>query len=57
MEPRKKDQFYTQQELAELLKVSTRTIQNWIKDGQIKAIRIGRTVRIPASEIDRLVGR
>lgn len=39
---------------AEIFSVTKRTIFRWIENGQIKAIKIGRTVRIPDEEIDRL---
>ncbi len=47
-------EYYTTDELAKLLRVSRTTILRYIDDGLIKAIRIGRTVRIPASEVRRL---
>ena len=37
------------------LNVSERNIDRMIKAGKIKAIRIGRLVRIPQSEIDKIV--
>lgn len=38
-----------------LLSVTTRTIETWIKDGKLRAAKIGRTVRIPTAEIHRLL--
>ncbi|WP_445184581.1 helix-turn-helix domain-containing protein [Pseudonocardia sp. Cha107L01] len=45
---------YSAAELAELIGVSDETIRRWIKNGDIKAFRIGRTVRIPAEELERI---
>ena len=49
------DKFYTPEELAALLKVTRQAIYNWIQQGRMEAVRIGRTVRIPADEVDRLL--
>lgn len=49
------DQFYTPEELAALLKVTRQAIYNWIQQGRMEAVRIGRTVRIPAEEVERLL--
>ena len=46
--------YYTVKEVAEIMKVSEKTVRNWIKWGRIKAIKIGRQWRIPAEEIDNL---
>lgn len=44
----------TKADVCKIFKVSLGTVNNWIKDGKIKAIKIGRAVRIPEEEIDRL---
>lgn len=33
------------------------TIRRWIKAGRIQVIQIGREVRVPRSEIERMVGK
>jgi excisionase family DNA binding protein len=48
-------EFYTPEQLAELLQVSKPAIYKWAQEGRIKAVRIGRTVRIPATEVERLL--
>ena len=47
--------FLTHDAPAKLLQVSTRTVRRLIASGRIGALRIGRAVRIPHAEIDRLV--
>jgi len=43
-------------EAAQLLGVTTKTIDNWSKDDKIKCHRIvGRHKRIPLSEVERLL--
>ena len=44
----------TIKETADIFGVHWQTVRNWIRDGQIKAIKIERTVRIPDEEIGRL---
>ena len=46
--------FLTVQEAAQRLKVSTRTVRQWIKQGELSAIKIGKTVRILEKEITSL---
>ena len=49
------DAFYTPDELAALLKVTRQAIYNWVQQGRMEAVRIGRTVRIPGEEVERLL--
>ena len=46
--------FLTVQEAAQRLKVSTRTVRRWVKQGDLPAIKIGKTVRILEKEIASL---
>lgn len=49
--------WVTVRDAAEALRVSDRTIRNWVAAGILKADRVGpRLIRIPASELDRLGG-
>lgn len=34
--------------------VSSRSVWRWISAGEIKTVRLGRAVRIPASEVERI---
>ena len=45
----------TVDEAAAALRLSPRTIRCWIGTRRIGVVRIGRAVRIPASEVERLV--
>lgn len=44
----------TKKDLCEIFQVSLGTVNNWIRDGRIKIVKIGRTVRIPDEEVERL---
>ena len=40
------EKLYTTKEVAEMLKLNERTIKRYIKEGTLKAVRIGSAVRI-----------
>lgn len=44
--------FFTTQEIAELLKVSEATVRNWIHEGELRAVRIGRDFRVAAVDLE-----
>ena len=44
------DEFYTPQEAAKILKVSTRTVYEYLRSGRLKAVRVGRPWLIPANQ-------
>ena len=46
----------TMDDVARILRVSKYTVYRMIKKGKLRAIKIGRLVRIPEKEIQRLVG-
>jgi excisionase family DNA binding protein len=49
------EDLLTISEVAELLKVSDRTVRNWIEKGTIKAYRFGLVYRIKKSDFDNFV--
>ncbi len=50
------ERLWTQQELAERLRVSVKTLQVWRRTGKLGFVRFGHcTVRIPESEVARLI--
>jgi len=40
------DEFLTVAEVAEILKLNQQTVRNWIDQGSMRALRVGRRVRI-----------
>jgi excisionase family DNA binding protein len=42
-------------EAAELLALSQKTVWQWIGERRIGVVRLGRAVRVPVSEIERLM--
>lgn len=45
------DQYQTVREVAERLKVAEATVRHWIKEGQLRAIDIGKGWRIADSDL------
>jgi excisionase family DNA binding protein len=44
-------QLYTTDEVAQLLRVSQRTVQVWIRDGMLTAVRYGRLLRVRQADL------
>lgn len=47
-----RDQYQTVKEVADRLKVSETIVRSWIKDGELRAIEIGKCCRIADSDLD-----
>jgi excisionase family DNA binding protein len=47
--------FYTVSEVATHLKVSVPAIYRWISEGKIEAVKMGRSVRITQTALDRFI--
>jgi excisionase family DNA binding protein len=52
---RKSAQLRTVRQTAERLTVAPQTIRLWMSTGRLGFVRLGRAVRIPDSEIERLL--
>jgi excisionase family DNA binding protein len=49
------DSFLTVAEVAEMLKLNQQTVRNWIDQGSLPAVRVGRRVRIRRSDLERVL--
>jgi excisionase family DNA binding protein len=49
------DSFLTVAEVAEMLKLNQQTVRNWIDQGSLPALRVGRRVRIKRSDLERIL--
>jgi excisionase family DNA binding protein len=49
--------LYTYDEVAAILGAKPHTIRTWIAQGKIGVIRLGRSVRIPESELYRITSQ
>src|ERR1700754_1074560 len=49
------DSFLTVAEVAEMLKLNQQTVRNWIDQGSLPALRVGRRVRIRRSDFERVL--
>lgn len=50
------EKFYTPEEVAEMLKISRKTIYNWLHSGKIKGSKISTLWRISEKELNRILG-
>ena len=53
--PPSADSLLTVDDIARILKLNPQTVRNWIDQGYLRAIRIGRNVRVTRAEFDRLI--
>jgi excisionase family DNA binding protein len=53
--PDLEESYLTVADVAELLKLNQQTVRNWITDGSLPAVRVGRRVRIKRSDIERVL--
>ena len=51
------DAFLTVAEVAELLKLNQQTVRNWIDQGSLPALRVGRRVRIRRADLEQMLER
>ena len=49
--------FLTAAEVADLLRVSTMTVYRLIKNGQLAAVRVGKSYRVREDDVDRYLAR
>ena len=49
------DRFLIVQEVAELMRVSTMTVNRLIDAGELRAARVGRSLRLRATDVDALL--
>jgi len=49
------EKLYRTREVAELLNISVSGVKKWIKEGKIRAVRVGRFWMIPESEVRRIL--
>jgi excisionase family DNA binding protein len=49
------ESFMTVAEVAEVLKLNQQTVRNWIDQGTLPALRVGRRVRIKRSDFERVL--
>ena len=51
------NEFYTVEQVAELLQVHWQTILNYIKNGRLKAIKLGKGYRIEKGDLEVFLKR
>jgi excisionase family DNA binding protein len=56
MSAERDESFLTVAEVADWFKVNQQTVRNWIDQGRLPAVRVGRRVRIRRSDFERILG-
>ena len=51
----REESFLTVADVAKRLKLNQQTVRNWIDQGSLPAVRLGRRVRIKRSDFDRVL--
>ena len=51
------DEYLTVHEIADRLKLNQQTVRNWIDQGRLPAVRIGRRVRVRRADLDRVLAQ
>ncbi len=51
------ESFLTVAEVAGMLKLNQQTVRNWIDQGSLPALRVGRRVRIKRSDFERVLAQ
>jgi excisionase family DNA binding protein len=54
---RVEERYYTPKEVAERLKVTTRTVYRWLESGDLRAIRFTREYRISETDLKEFIER
>jgi excisionase family DNA binding protein len=52
---RSRNQLLTVPEAAGNLTIRDKTLRKWLAERRLACVRLGRAVRVPASEVDRLI--
>jgi excisionase family DNA binding protein len=51
------EELYTVEQVAERLNLHVRTVRNYVREGRLKAVRIGKSYRIAGEDLAALTGR
>jgi excisionase family DNA binding protein len=52
-----KEDLYTVEQVAELLGLHVKTVRHYVREGRLKAVRIGKQYRIAGEDLSALTGR
>jgi excisionase family DNA binding protein len=50
------EQLYSVEQVADLLGLHVKTVRNYVRDGRLKAVRIGKQYRISRADLESLTG-
>lgn len=50
------EQFYSVEQVADLLGLHVKTVRNYVRDGRLKAVRVGKRYRISREDLEGFLG-
>jgi len=50
------EQFYSVEQVADLLGLHVKTVRNYVRDGRLKAVRVGKQYRISREDLEGFLG-
>ena len=50
-------ELYSVEQVADLLNLHVRTVRNYVREGRLKAVRIGKQYRIAREDLEAMTGR
>src|ERR1035438_9217480 len=57
MVKRMPQELYSVEQVADLLRLHVRTVRNYVREGKLKAVRIGKQYRIAREDLEAMTGR
>ena len=49
-------QFFSRNQVADIIGITTRTVDRWIGQGTLKRVKVGGIVRIPRTSLEKVLG-
>ena len=49
------ERYFTIEEIATRFKVTRQTVQNWLREGKLDSVKLGRSRRILGSSVDKML--
>jgi excisionase family DNA binding protein len=50
------EQLYSTEHVAEIMGISTRSVERWRREGKLRPVKAGRLIRYPEAQLNRFLG-
>ncbi|MBM3283961.1 helix-turn-helix domain-containing protein [Candidatus Gottesmanbacteria bacterium] len=51
------EEYYTPEQIAKKLQITTQTVWRWIRTKRLKAVRIGKSYRVPVQDFNEFINK